>query len=94
MPPAEQLPTRGLTVAGYVVRDLARRWRVSEDKVRLWIKRGELKATNTAMALCGRPRWVVSADAVAEFERRRASGPPPKVSRRPRHAAAIDYFPD
>jgi excisionase family DNA binding protein len=80
--------------AGLTVADVARRYRVGEDKIRRWISTGELRATNTATVLCGRPRWVISPDALAEFERRRASGPPPKVSRRPRHAAAIDYFPD
>jgi hypothetical protein len=79
----------GLTVA-----DLARRWRVGEDKIRSWIAKGELKATNTATTLCGRPRWVVSADAVAEFERRRASSPAPKPRRRPRQTGLVDYFPD
>src|SRR5262245_18072506 len=52
-PPA----ARGLTV-----RDVARRYRVSPDKVRAWITSGELRAVNTATALCGRPRWVVPAD--------------------------------
>jgi hypothetical protein len=79
---------------GSTVADLARRWRVGEDKIRGWIAKGELKATNTATTLCGRPRWVISADAVAEFERRRASGPAPKPRRRPRQTGLVDYFPD
>ncbi len=66
------------SVAGLTVRDLARRFRVNPDKVRLWIRRGELRAVNTATARCGRPRWVGSPDALAEFERRRTSGPPPR----------------
>ncbi len=41
---------------GYTVRDLAGYYRVSEDKIRRWIAAGELKAVNTATALCGRPR--------------------------------------
>jgi hypothetical protein len=86
---AEAHPAAGLTVA-----DLAARWRVSPDKVRGWISRGELRATNTATMLCGRPRWVVSADAVVEFERRREGGPTPKPRRRPRAVGLIDYYPD
>jgi excisionase family DNA binding protein len=43
-------PPRGLTV-----REVARRYRVSPDKVRAWIRRGELAAVNTASTLCGKP---------------------------------------
>jgi transposase len=80
--------------AGLTVRDVARRYRVGADKVRTWIRRGELLAINTAGALCGKPRWVVSPDALAEFERRRAGGPPPKTQRRTRKPALVDYYPD
>jgi hypothetical protein len=80
---------RGLTVA-----DVARRYRVGEEKVRAWIACGELAAVNTASALCGRPRWVVPADALAAFERRRAGGPPPRAPRRRKAAGTIDYYPD
>ena len=53
MPP--DASARGLTVA-----DVARRYRVGEDKVRAWIRGGELKALNTAMSGCGKPRFVVN----------------------------------
>ena len=81
-------PASGLTVA-----DLARRYRVSPDKVRAWIARGELKAVNTAAALCGRPRWVVPADALAAFERRRSPAPALKPVRRRKRTELIDYYP-
>jgi transposase len=81
-------------VAGLRVREFARRYRVGEDKVRDWIRRGELKAVNTAAALCGRPRWVIPAEAVAEFERRRSSASPPKPPRRRRQVRQTDYYPD
>ena len=81
-------PTAGLTVA-----DVAKRYRVSPDKVRLWIAHGELAAVNTATALSGKPRWVVVADALVAFERRRAGGSPPKPQRRRRQRAEIDFFP-
>jgi transposase len=80
-------------IAGLTVRDVARRYRVGEDKVRGWIGRGELRAINTATALCGRPRWVVPIEALTEFEQRRAGGPPPKPPRRRRPREAIDYYP-
>jgi transposase len=82
------------TAAGLTVRDVARRYRVGEDKVRAWIGRGELAAVNTAAVLCGRPRWVILPDALVAFERRRAGGPPPKPARRKRRVTEIDYFPD
>ena len=81
---------RGLTVA-----DVARRYRVGEDKVRAWIKRGEVRAINTAAAMCGKPRWVILAEALAEFEQARCGGPEPKPQRRHhRKAGEIDFYPD
>jgi hypothetical protein len=66
---------------------------VGEDKVRAWIKRGELAAVNTGSALCGRRRWVIPPEALAAFEHRRAGGPAPKPQRR-RRRVAVDYYPD
>jgi hypothetical protein len=81
--------------AGLTVADVARRYRVGEDKVRNWIRKGELIAINTATVLCGKPRWVVLPDALAAFERQRAGGPPPKPPRRQRKPPDfVDYFPD
>ena len=83
-------PARGLTVA-----DVALRYRVSPDKVRAWIARGELAAINTAAVLCGKPRWVVTPDALAAFERRRLGGVPAKpAQRRNRRPSLVDYYPD
>jgi hypothetical protein len=83
------IPTSGWTVA-----DAARRWRVSEDKIRTWISRGELRAINTASVLCGKPRWVIPPEALADFERRRAGGTATKTPRRRRRQIARDYCPD
>jgi hypothetical protein len=84
-------PPAGLTVA-----DIALRYRVGEDKVRGWISRGELRAVNTADVACGRPRWVIPADALADFEKRRAGGPAPKPERRRKKPARgfVDYYAD
>ena len=85
-----ELAARGLTVA-----DVAARYRVSPDKVRAWIARGELAAVNTAARLCGRPRWIVTPDSLLAFERKRAGGPPPgPAARRRKAAGVVDYFPD
>src|SRR5262245_49153323 len=90
LPPAPDLPpTHGFTVA-----DVARRYRVGEDKVRAWIKRGELRAINTSAVACARPRFVVPPEALAEFERARACGPPPKPRRKRRRPYQVDYYPD
>ena len=83
-------PPAGLTVA-----DVARRYRVGPDKVRGWIDRRELAALNTASSLSGRPRYVVTAEALLEFERARQAGPPPALPRRARRPAGrIDFYPD
>jgi hypothetical protein len=78
---------------GYTVREIARRYRVGEDKVRAWIRRGELQAINTAASLCGKPRWVVMPEALTAFENRRRGGPAPKPPQR-RRPPLKDYFPD
>jgi hypothetical protein len=82
-------PLRGLTVA-----DLARRYRVGEDKIRGWIKRGELRALNTAGVRCGKPRYVVTPEALEAFERGRQAAAPKPAPRRKRRATTIDFYPD
>jgi hypothetical protein len=80
---------------GYTTADVARRLRVSKNKVIGWIRRGELPAVNTAAVLCGKPRWVITPDALARFERRRAGGPPPQQPTRRRQKPPVkDYYPD
>jgi hypothetical protein len=78
--------------AGLTVADIARRYRVSPDKVRTWIRRGELAAINTADARCGKPRFVVTADALAAFEQGRQATPP-KAAKRNKRTNLVDYFP-
>jgi hypothetical protein len=78
------------------VADVAKRYRVSPEKVRGWITRGELLALNTADAKCTKPRYVVTPEALEAFERgRRATTTTPRVTRRSRRqAGVIDFFPD
>lgn len=52
--------------------ELARRWRVSANKVRAFIKHGELRALNLATKPCGRPRYRIAEDALEQFETERA----------------------
>jgi hypothetical protein len=68
--------------------------RVSPDRVRAWIARGELGAINTSEALCGRPRYVILPHHLAAFEQRHQAAPPPKPARRKRQQGATDYYPD
>ena len=80
--------------SGLTVRDVARRYRVGEDKVRAWIKTGELAAINTAATLCAKPRFVITVEAIQRFEAKRTVCPPPKVKRRRRQSEVKDYYPD
>ncbi|HYT89045.1 MAG TPA: helix-turn-helix domain-containing protein [Gemmataceae bacterium] len=79
---------------GLTVREVAARLRVSPDKVRLWIQKGELVAVNTAAVLCGKPRYVITPEALAAFEKRRTAGPQPKTPRRRKKSQLVDYYPD
>lgn len=80
------IPGRGLTTA-----EVARRYRVSQTKVRGWIRAGKLKAIDTAEP--GRKsRFIALPEHLAEFERGRSTAPPPKVPKR-RRPSGIDFFP-
>ena len=61
------IPAYGLKTA-----EVAKRYRVGLDKVRSWIKSGELQAIDTSPHRCGRPRFIILPDAIADFENRRA----------------------
>jgi excisionase family DNA binding protein len=83
--------TRGMTP-----NEVARILRVNSDRVRAWIRNGELGAVNTAPTRCGKPRFVVLPHHLAEFEKRRAAAEPPAPKRKKRRKQSdfIDYFPD
>ena len=81
-------------IAGLTVADVARRYRVGEDRVRGWITRGELRAINRRDTRSRRPSWVIPPEALAEFERGRTATPPPKPPRRKKRTVAIDFYPD
>jgi hypothetical protein len=90
MPPVDGLMLR----AGYTVADLCRRWRCGADKVRTFLRKGELVGVNVATNLSCRPQWRITAESVERFERRRSSVPPPQSTRRRRRTAGIDFYPD
>jgi hypothetical protein len=73
---------------------LARVLRVAADRIRHWIKSGELGAIDTAKHRCGRPRYVILPHHLAAFEKRRAGGDPPRPARRRKPREERDYYPD
>ena len=81
------------TTPGYTVADVARRYRVSPDRVRGWITSGVLRAINRRDTRSGRPSWVVTAEALDEFERGRTAAQPPKPPRRKKRINLVDYYP-
>ena len=75
--------------------EVARARGIRVAKVLAWIARGELEAVNFAERPGGRPRWRISAAALAAFERARSSraslAPAPvRVGRR--QAGVVQYF--
>jgi hypothetical protein len=73
----------------------AERLGVNPDKIRLWIRRGDLSALNVAAAAGGqRPRWRIPVLELELFEGRRRSTPLPRATprRRRRHEQVTQYF--
>jgi hypothetical protein len=90
--PSDSSPS--LSLRGCTVADVARRYRVSPDRVRGWIARGQLVAINTRDLRCGRPRWVVTAEALAAFERGRQTTAPAPAPKRRKRTMQVDFYPD
>ena len=74
--------------------EVGRLLRVSPDKVRGWIARGELRAVN--LGSNARPRLVVLPHHLAEFERKHLAAPARKPARKRRRkiAGETDFYPD
>src|SRR5260370_15197166 len=81
---------------GYTTQDLADLFRISPDRVRTWIRSGELGAINTAKLGCGKPRFVILPRHVRAFvaARRAAQPPNPKRSTSKKPPGYVDYYPD
>ncbi len=89
------LDTATILPRGYTVREVARLYRSSPEKVRGWIARGELVAINTADSRLSKPRYVITPAALERFEAgRRAATEPKPAKRRKRQAGVIDFYPD
>ena len=81
-------------IRGHTPRELSRLLRVSPDKVLSWIRSGELGAINTASRRCGRPRYVVLPEQLAQFQQHRQANFPPKTLRRRKQKSFVDYYPN
>jgi hypothetical protein len=83
---------------GKTIKELSRRWRVSCDTLRSWIRRGLLRAHNTTLSHLKKPRYVVTVEEIMRFEQEQLAvtpEPPPRPRRqRRRQLPARDYFPD
>jgi excisionase family DNA binding protein len=81
---------------GFTVGDIARLLRISVDKVRALIRRGELKAHRRPGAACGKLRYVVMPWDFEEFLKQ-LEAPTPKRPRPARRLRSLDcdedYFP-
>src|SRR3954463_7819194 len=91
----EEAASRSETPAWYTPPQIARARCLRVSKVLAWIARGELEAVNFAERAGGRPRWRISATALAPFERARSSRPilPARPQlRRPRVDSVTEYF--
>ena len=65
---------------------------VNASKVLGWIRAGELRATNVAASLIGRPRWRISPTDLAVFEQRRSAVAPQKARPRRKTVGVIQFF--
>lgn len=72
--------------------EIARMLRVAPEKVVGWIRAGELRAVNIATRPTGRPRWVVSQDDLAAFERRRQTVATQNARRTRRPNGLVRHF--
>jgi excisionase family DNA binding protein len=80
--------------ATFTVRDLCERYVVSEQTVLGWIHSGELRAINCGRRLgAKKPRWRITPEALAAFERLRTPTPTPiKRRRRQRPADVMEFY--
>jgi excisionase family DNA binding protein len=70
------------------VREVAEHYGVTAGTVLAWLRSGELRAINVGRRVGARkPRWRITPEALAAFERRRTPSPTPAPTRRRKRAA-------
>jgi excisionase family DNA binding protein len=78
----------------YTVKQICERFGVRPHTVLAWIGAGELAAMNVGRKLAGKkPRWRVTAEALAAFEAARTAAPPaPRATRRRPVSDVIQFY--
>jgi hypothetical protein len=76
----------------FTVDGIAQRFHVDPHTVLLWIKRGELVGIDVSRNRGIRPRWRITAEALATFELARTNQPIPKATRRKKQAKEVLNF--
>ena len=71
---------------------LAKLWHKKPASIIDEIKAGRLRGFTTSSPGCSRPRWLISPDAVREYEEARQAKPAEKPTRRRRIASGRDWF--
>ncbi len=75
------------------IKELCERYGVNEHTVLGWIRTGELKAVNVGRRPgTKKPRWRITADALATFELIRTHNPPPPRTQRRKQSAGVIQF--
>jgi hypothetical protein len=76
------------------VKDVCKRYSVSEHTVLGWIHSGSLIGFSVSRKSGARkPRWRISEEALAAFEQLRTATPPPlKAKRRKRSGDTIEFY--
>jgi excisionase family DNA binding protein len=88
-------PPAGRPATGLTPNELAKLLRVSPDRIRGWIKAGEMPALNVASARCRRPKYVVLPHHLQQFEHsRQAAVPKPALRRKKKATGVVDFYPD
>jgi excisionase family DNA binding protein len=78
----------------FTVKDLCKRYQVSEHTILALIKSGELRALNVGRkAGAKKPRWRITQEALEAFEPARTPTPlPPRAKRRKRPGNVIEFY--
>jgi excisionase family DNA binding protein len=77
----------------YTVAEVAERYAVTVGTVLAWVKGGELRGINVSRsARSKKPRYRVSAEALAAFESARTPTPPAPATRRRRRDGYVPQF--
>jgi hypothetical protein len=73
--------------------EYAERLKIDVRRVLAWIHQGELKAVNFSSSLASRkPRYLISEEAIQEFENLRTTFVPERRAKKPRRKHGADFI--